>query len=77
MKLKNLKKLCNGVRYCIKVFDGDRFIEDFRFDYVDMSNDELKVILCNKYFKYENCKVKSFGSEIWHGNAVTEISIQL
>lgn len=59
MKLKSIKKVCSAVRFVIRVFDdNNRFIEDFKLDYIDMSEAELRDTLINKYFKYENCKVR-------------------
>lgn len=78
MKLKNLKKICSDVRYDICVFDENgRFIEDFKIDYAGMDNKELSAIICNKYFKYENCKVKNFSSDIHNNVSWTRISITI
>ena len=78
MKLKNLKKICSDVRYKITVFDENgRFIEDFKINYVDMDINELSAIIRNKYFKYENCKVRGFSSHTHSNESWMQISITI
>lgn len=75
MKLKSIKKVSSEVRYIIRVFDKENFVESFKIDYVEMSNDELTEILCNKYFKYENSKVRYIRTKIKNNNSFLVITV--
>lgn len=75
MKVKSVKNISSDVRYIIRVFKDDEFIEDFKIDYIDMSHEKLTDVLCNKYFKYENNTVRHITSETRNGNSYLVISV--
>lgn len=75
MKVKSVKNISSDVRYIIRVFKDDEFIEDFKIDYINMSHEELTDVLCNKYFRYENNTVRHISSEIRKGNSYLVITV--
>lgn len=75
MKVKSIINISSDVRYIIRVFKDDEFIEDFKIDYIDMSNEELTTVLCYKYFKYENNTVRHISTETRNGNSYLVISV--
>ena len=77
MKLKSIRKISSEVRYIIRVFEGKRFVEDFKMDYIVMTNDEMREVLINKYFKYENNRVRNIDTEVHDGKSYLCITIDL